>query len=177
MLSLLSNFKHGQEMRESKDEILVGELIRAMARMGMPAIGFAATLDAQSIRFKPLRDPALYAVTIIVDRKTGGSAIQDALIGSKAVLTFQAEVKNYLADPDDLIKMYRTDLQNIFKMPILGDVRLDHQLNSVMATKKVVADIDQLLPKGNEAGVNKLIGFLQTHIGALREKLVPYKKA
>jgi len=176
MLSILSNFKHGQEMRESKDEILIGEIVRAMARLRYPAIGFHAVTGEQAIRFKPRQDPVLHSVTIILDRKTGGSAIQDALIGSKAVITFQAEVKNYLADPDDLLHMYKTDLQNIFKMPLLGDVRLDHQLNSVLATKKVVSDIDQLLPKGTEAGLKNLITFLQTHIDSLREKLAKYKK-
>ena len=56
------------------------------------------------IRFKPLNDPVLHSVVITLDRKTGGSALQQAIIGSKATITVQAEVKNYMADPDDLIK-------------------------------------------------------------------------
>ena len=126
MLSFLNQFKHGQEMRESKDEILVGELVRAMARLKTPAIGFNANTGAQMIQLKPIGDPILNSIVIIVDRKTGGSMIQQAVIGSKATIQVQAEVKNYLSDPDDLVAMYRTDIANIFKMPMLGDVKLDH---------------------------------------------------
>lgn len=176
IISFLSNFKHKQEMRESKDEIMIGELVRVMIKAGYMTIGFRADNDMQYVRFKPLTDEVLHSVTFILDRKTGGSAIQEALIGSKAVLSVQVEIKNYLADPDDLIHMYRTDLQNIFKVPILGDVRLDHQLNSVLATKKLILDIDNYVLKGGE-GVARLTQLLNTTIEELRNKLAPYKKA
>jgi hypothetical protein len=176
MLSFLNQFKHGQEMRESKDEILVGELVRAMARLGCPAFGFVAGTGEQYVKFKPVRDPLLNSIILLVDRKTGGSMLQQAIIGSKASLTFTAEIKNLLADPDDLIKMYRTDLQNIFKMPMFGDVRLDHQLNSVLATKRVMIDIDDYILKGEES-VGRTTQLIQSVVGELREKLAPYKKA
>jgi hypothetical protein len=176
MLGILNQFKHKQEMRESKDEILVGEIVRAMARLGCPAYGFQTDMTSQSVRFKAKTDPVLHSIVIRVDRKTGGSAIADRLIGSKAVLTFQAEVKNLLADPDDLLHMYRTDLQNIFKMPMMGDVRLDHQLNSILATKKVFVDIDHYILQG-EDGVGRTTQLLQQTISELKAKLTPYKKA
>lgn len=176
MLSFLSKFKHSQEMRESKDEILIGELVRSMARMNCPAIGFKADTGIQMIRFKPLNDPVLNSIVITVDRKTGGSALQQAIIGSKAVITFQVEVKNYLADPDDLVNMYRTDLKNIFKMPMLGDIKLDHQLNSVFATKKLFIDIDDHILKGEES-IGRLTGLLNATLNELRGKLAQYKKA
>jgi hypothetical protein len=176
MLSFLSQFKHSQEMRESKDEILVGELVRAMARLGNPAIGFLANNDYQAVRFKPITDKVLNSISIIVDRLTGGGMLQQAIIGSKASLTFQAEIKNYLADPDDLVHMYKTDIQNIFKVPMLGDVRLDHQLNSILATKKVYIDIDNYILKGDES-IGRMVQLLQGTIQELRTKLEPYKKA
>ncbi|MFN0123605.1 MAG: hypothetical protein ACKV2V_24150 [Blastocatellia bacterium] len=176
MFSFLSNFKHNQEMRESKDEILIGEIVRAMARLQAPANGFIAGTGQQTVRFKPLEDATLHSVMITLDRKTGGSALQQALVGSKATITVQAEVKNYLADPDDLVHMYRTDIANIFKIPMLGDVRLDHQLNSILATKKTLIDIDDYILKG-EDGARALSGFLQGLIADLRQKLAPYKKA
>ena len=176
MFSMLSQFKHGREMRESKDEILVGEIVRAMARMQNPAIGFRAGDGQQSIRFKPKKDEVLFAISITLDRKTGGSTVSQALLGSKATLLVQAEVKNYLADPDDLIHMYKTDLQNMFKIPALGNIKLNHQLNSVLATKQVIIDIDKYIGKGNE-GLQELRGLLTTTIDELREKLAPYKKS
>ncbi len=175
MLSFLSKFQHRREMRESKDEILIGELVLAMARLNAPAIGFFADTDRQAIKFKLKGDATLHSMTIILDRKTGDSALQQMLIGSKATLTFQAEVKNYLADPDDLLKMYKTDLQNLFKVPIMGGIRLDHQLNSVLATTTQIIDIDDYILKGAESQ-GRLQQLLNTTIASLREKLVPYKK-
>src|SRR5690349_18384112 len=129
MLSLLQNFAHKAEIRESKDEILIGEMVRAMARQGFPTIQFLASGDIQRVRFRTVGDPTLHSVFITLDRKTGTGALSAALIGSKATLQITAEVKNRMADPDDLIKMYRTDLANLFKMPVLGGIRLNHELN------------------------------------------------
>jgi hypothetical protein len=40
--------------------------------------------------------------------------------------------------------MWRTDFANITKMPMLGHVKLDHRLNSVLATKTVVIELSDL---------------------------------
>lgn len=176
MFSFLANFKHKQEMRESKDEILVGEIVRAMARLSCPAIGFIANNDFQAIRFRPGNTELFNSIIIQLDRKTGGSMLQSAILGSQATLLVQAEVKNYLADPDDLIQMYRTDLANIFTMPMLGGIKLDHQLNSVLGTKKILINIDDYILKGDES-VNKLTDLIIGIIEELEGKLKPFKKA
>jgi hypothetical protein len=175
MFSLLQNFAHKAEIRESKDEILIGEIVRAMARQGFPSIQFTASDDIQRVRFRTVGDPTLHSVFVTLDRKTGSSALSAALIGSKATLRITAEVKNRMADPDDLIKMYRTDLANLFKMPVLGGIKLNHELNSVLATTQTVVDIDDYVLKG-EPGVEKLTKLLGGLVGQLREKLAPYKK-
>jgi hypothetical protein len=151
------------------------EIVRAMSRLQCPAMGFLASTGQQMMRFKPLNDPLLNSVMIILDRKTGGSALQQAVIGSKATITIQAEVKNFLTDPDDLVKMSRTDIANIFKVPMLGDVQLDHQLNSILATKKNLIDIDDYILKGEDSA-QRLRQLLNGVIGELRQKLAPYKK-
>jgi hypothetical protein len=176
MFSMLANFSHKREMRESKDEILIGEVIAAMARLGYPAIGFQANAGRQLVRFKPLNDNVLHMIIITLDRKTGGSAISESLMGSKAVIRLQLQVKNYLADPDDLLSMYKTDFQNMFKMTMLGNIKLNHQLNSVFATKQVYTDINKYLEKDKE-GIAELMELLQTNISEMREQLVPFKKA
>lgn len=175
MFSLLQNFTHKAEIRESKDEILIGEIVRAMARQHCPTIRFLASDDLQRVRFRTIRDPVLHSVFVTLDRKTGTGALSAALIGSKATLTITAEIKNRMADPDDLIKMYRTDLANLFKMPVLGGTKLNHELNSVLATTSVIIDIDDYALKGDK-GVDKLVALLSKTIDGLRQKLVPYKK-
>ena len=174
MFSILANFKHKQEMRESKDEILVGEIVRTMSRLGCPAIGFIANNDFQATRFRPGNTELFNSIIIQLDRKVGGAL--SALVGSQATLLVQAEVKNYLADPDDLIQMYRTDLANIFTMPMLGGIKLDHQLNSVLGTKKILINIDDYILKGDES-VNKLSDLIVGIIEELEGKLKPFKKA
>lgn len=175
MLSMLAKFNNKQEARESKDEVLIGEMVFAMAHLGCPTIGFRAGTDQQYITFKPAEDPVLNSVTVVLDRKTGDSALQQAVIGSKATLQFVAEVKNHLADPDDLVHMFRTDMGNLFKNPWLGDVKLDHQLNSVTASKNQVIDIDAYTGMNQESR-QRLNQLLQGTIHELREHLTGYKK-
>lgn len=175
MLSFMQNFSHKAEIRESKDEILVGEIVRAMSRAGHPAVMFQAGDDKQRMRFKTVRDRTLHSVFITLDRKTGTGAMGAALFGSKATLTVSAEVKNRLSDPDDLVKMYKTDLANIFKMPVMGGIKLNHQLNSVFATTTVFIEIDKYVLKG-DPGVQALVALLEGTIAKLKDKLEPFKK-
>jgi len=176
MFGILNKFNHKAEIRESKDEILVGEIVRAMARQGGTAMSFLANDDYQRVQFRLVGDPVLSNLYITLDRKTGTGVMGAALFGSKATLTISAETKNYIADPDDLIAMYRTDLANLFRMPVLGGVRLNHELNSVFATTTLVIDIDNYVLKG-EPGVQALMGHLQQTIQNLRERLRPFKKS
>jgi hypothetical protein len=175
MFSFLANFSHSAEMRESKDEMLVGEIVRAMARQGYPAIEFRAGDDRQRIRFLTIPDPTLYSVILDLDRKTGGGVVSQAVFGSKATLNVTAQIRNNLSDPDDLVKMYKTDLANIFKMPVIGGIKVNHALNSVYATTQKVIEIDNYVGKG-EAGATKLAELLGATIGALKEKLEPFHK-
>lgn len=176
MLGLLNKYNHKAEIRESKDEILVGEVVRAMARQGAIAVSFQANDDIQRVRFKLLNDPILSSVYVTLDRKTGTGAVGAALFGSKATLTVSAETKNYLSDPDDLVTMYRTDLANLFRLPVMGGVKLNHELNSVFATTTLIIDIDNYVLKG-DPGVQALMAQLQRTIQDLRERLRPDKKA
>ena len=175
MISILNQFNNRAEIRESKDEILVGEIVRAMARQGFVSVAFAADSGQQRVSFKALRDPVLSFVHVVLDRKTGGSAISQALLGVKATLTIAAEVKNHIADPDDLIAMYRTDFANMLRLPVIGGVKLNHELNSVFATTTKIVEIDNYVLKG-EQGVQGMIALLDGTINDLRERLRQYKK-
>jgi hypothetical protein len=175
MLGMLAKFNHKAEMRESKDEMMVGEIVRAMARQGFPALQFWANNDFQRVKFRTVGDRVLANAYVTLDRKTGTGALSAALVGSKATLVVSAEVKNYVADPDDLLLMYKTDLQNLFKLPVMGGVRLNHEMNSVFATTAVVLDIDDYVMKGPQ-GTAGLTQWLVQTVTLLREKLAPYKK-
>lgn len=175
MLSMINKFKNNAEARESKDEALIGEMVFTMAHLGCPVIGIKSGGDLQYVRFKPVGDSVLYSFTIVLDRKTGDGVLQQAVLGSKATLTFVAEVKNHIADPDDLVAMFRTDMANMLRSPWFGDVKLDHQLNSVTATKKQLIDIDDYAD-ADGADRDRLRQLLQGTMQELREKVAPYKK-
>lgn len=175
MISLLQNFAHKAEIRESKDEILLGEIVRAMARQGHVTIQFHASDDLQRVRFRTASDPLLHSVFVTLDRKTGTGALSAALLGSKATLRVTAEIVNRIADPDDLVAMYKTDLANLFRLPVLGGIKLNHELNSVLATTQLVIDIDDYAPS-DPGKVEALGKLLARTIDALREKLAPFKK-
>ena len=175
MFNILAQFNHKAEIRESKDEILIGEIVAAMANAGYPSIAFRAHNDRQLVRFKAISDDTLHAVNIILDRKTGTGALGNAMFGSKATLRITAEVRNHMTDPDDLIAMYKTDLANLFKMPAMGGIKLNHELNSVFATAQRIIDIDDYVLKGDK-GVEKMRSLLEQVIGQLKAKLTTYKR-
>ena len=176
MFNFITKFAHKAELRESKDEIMVGEIVRAMARRGFPSIGFNAGDDRQRVRFLAINDPLLHSIFVTLDRRTGSGMVSEALLGSKATLTLTAEIKNKLSDPDDLVNMYRTDLANLFKLPVVGGIKLNHELNSVFASRTHIIEIGSYVGKGT-AGVDALATFLRDGVAELSEKLRPYKKA
>lgn len=174
VMSFFADRERNAELRESKDEMMVGEIVRAMARKGWPSVSFLANSDLQRIAFKAITDPVLSTVYITIDRKSGSGAVSAALVGSKATIAVTCEVRNFLADPDDLVSMYRTDLANLFKIS-WGDVRINHEYNAIMGTTAHIIDIDNFVGKG-EQGTQYLIQFIDQQVGRIREKLVPYKK-
>jgi hypothetical protein len=183
---MVNRFKHKGEIRESKDEILIGEIIYLFSLQGWPCTGFtrkllgvevtATTADLQHVRFRTLNDPVLHSLHVKLDRKTGTGMLSAALVGSKATLYITAEVKNLLADPDDLVNQWATDIKNILKMPLLGQVKVNHELNSIFGQKGAIIDIDQYVLQG-EQGRRNLGALLMGTVDELREVLKPYKKA
>jgi hypothetical protein len=177
MLKMLTDFAARSEARESRDEAVMGQIIAAMGRQGFPTIGFntgtAVDTGFQEIVFATPADPVLHTVSVVLDRKTGGSVLQEKIVGSKATLRMVAEVKNYIADPDDLLAMWRTDARNILRMPMMGHVRLDHRLNSVTATKQILVELSEFDGPEDTQRVEQTLWALYNE---LREALTPYKR-
>jgi hypothetical protein len=177
MLKMLTDFAARSEARESRDEAVIGQIVAAMGRQGFPTIGFdtGSTTDTgfQAIVFATPADPVLHTVTVVLDRKTGGSMLQEKIVGSKATLRMVAEVKNFIADPDDLLAMWRTDARNILRMPAMGQIRLDHQLNSVTATKQILIELTEFDGPEDTHRVEQTLWGLYHE---LRESLTSYKR-
>jgi hypothetical protein len=71
--------------------------------------------------------------------------------------------------------MYRTDLANLFKLPVIGGIKLNHEMNSIYATQTKIIEIDDYVLKG-EAGIQALMDLLRQCVDELRVKLEPYKR-
>jgi len=175
ILNIAGNFKHKAEIRESKDEILVGEIVRTMARQGFVADEFAADDEIQRVRFRSRTDDVLSYVHVALDRKTGGGRISGAIIGSKATLSIAGEVKNLLSDPDDVLKMWKADFKNIAKLGLRGNVKVNHELNSVIGKTTDLVTIEDFILKGDE-GTGALTAHLADRIGRVREEVRQFKK-
>lgn len=176
LLKAIQNIAHKREMRESKDEILLGEVIRFMVKKYGPLVELSTTYgDHKQARFRLLNHSLLYSVSIKINRWTGTGAISEALIGSKAQITIIGEIKNYLADPDELLNMWKTDFQNIGKIPLLGGIKVNHQLNSVLAIKEKIIEIGDFVDKNWEER-KKLEHLLDDEINAICEQLKSFKK-
>ena len=174
VLKVAANFRHKAEIRESKDEILIGEIVRAMARQGHVADEFAADDDLQRVRFR-MDDEVLSYVHVGLDRKTGEGRIASAVIGSKATLSVAGEVKNLLSDPDDVVGMWKTDFRNIAKLGMRGNVKVDHEFNSIVGRTTDLIEIDKFVLCGDE-GLQRLIAHLEDRIDRVRNELRGYKK-
>ena len=174
VLNAVSKFNHKSEIRESKDEMLVGEIVRAMSRQGHIADSFAAHSDRQVVRFRA-RDDVLTYILIQLDRKTGSGRVSGALVGSKATLTVAGVVKNQLSDPDDVVNMWKTDFKNIAKIGLKGQVKVNHELNSIVGRTTDLIEIDNYVLKGDTA-TQQLIEHLNERIGRVRDAVAQYKK-
>ncbi len=103
MPELIRRFARKTEPRESRDEIVLGEVVRAMARLGHPTIGLETTADRLRLRFLTVRHPVLSSVWITLDRRSG-AAVGDTLLASTASLEIAAETERRIAEPDGLVR-------------------------------------------------------------------------
>lgn len=174
LFNFFADRERSAELRESKDEMLIGEIVRAMNYKGCPTVGFSAGMGFQRVQFKVPHDNVLTSIYVQLDRLTGNSALVSAVVGSKATLYITCEVRNFLADPDDLVAMYKTDMANLFKIS-WKDVRINHEYNAIHGTTKKLIEIDHYVGKG-PAGVQAMIALLDEQVQRIRVKLEPYKK-
>ena len=174
LFNSMANYAHQSELRESKDEIICGEIIRGLSHRGWRCHRIIAHSDRQQMGFKLPGDPVLSAVYLLVDRRSGSGALTQSM-GSKTVIGFTAEMRNKVSDPDDLATMWRTDLANLFKMPVAGEVRINHQLNTVNARTYHLVDLDQYV-QGHAVQAGPMVDWIVAQVDALREQLRPLKK-
>jgi hypothetical protein len=149
----------------SKDEMVFGEMIRIFQRKGYPCIGFAAKDGYQSGRFL-IEGEVLFAIQVTLDKKVGGAGI----------LNIVAEVRNKMADPDDMISMFKTDLSNVTKIPLLGAIKVNHEYNTIYAKSTSVKKISSYLESRGVVNSAQLESDLMDIVSRLEDTLRKFKK-
>lgn len=174
IFNAMTGYAHKSELRESKDEIVCGEFIRGLSARGWRCFRVVGDSGRQTVGFRIPGDPVVSAAYIVIDRKTGSGALTSSL-GSKTVIGFTVEMRHKVSDPDDLAIMWKTDLANLFKVPVAGEVRINHQLSSVTARTFAMVDLDQYV-QGSQANAAQLVDWSVAQVKALRDQLVPLAK-
>lgn len=165
MLAALTNVFQAYQEYTSKDEMVFGELISYMIDQGRPMVNFSAAEGYQRARFL-MHDEILYTLEITLDKK----------IGSISTLNLKGTCRNQVADPDDMIAMFKTDVMNILKMPMFGQMKINHEFNSVHATVGSVRKLSEYMASRTEVKREMLGADIEEKIKEVREALRKFKK-
>lgn len=174
LFNAMTGYAHKSELRESKDEIICGALVAGLSARGWRCFRVVGDSGRQVVGFRVPGDPVVSAAYITVDRKTGSGALTSGL-GSKTVIGFLVEMRHKVSDPDDLAIMWQTDVANLFKMPVAGEVRVNHQLSSVTARTYAMVDLDQYV-QGSQVNAGPLVEWAVAQVKMLRDRLEPLAK-
>lgn len=165
LLKFFSDISQSMTEFSAKDEIVFGEIVRIFQKKGYPCIGFQADDGYQSGRFL-IQGEVLFAIRVVLDKKIAGAGL----------LSITAEVRNKMADPDDMIKMFKTDFSNIAKIPLLGQIKVNHEYNTIFATSTTVKKISSYIESKGVVNAAQLEADLMDIVNRLEDTLREFKK-
>lgn len=165
LLKFFSDLSQSFDEFKAKDEMVFGEMVRIFQRKGYPCIGFTANEGFQSGRFL-IDGEVLFAIRVSLDKKVAGAGL----------LSITAEVRNKMADPDDMITMFKTDFSNITKIPLLGQIKVNHEYNTIYAKSTSVKKIGSYLESRGVVNSTQLEADLMEIVNRLEDTLRKFKK-
>lgn len=155
-----SRFLRTPELEDRADEILIGLVVAYFVGQGDPLYRIQIEGDQQKLRFRTQDDSVLHAVEINLRRINRGA---------EGSLTITAEIKNFLANPRDLLKLHE---QMPAQLPQPSGVKLFRQLNSVFASLQVEHVLGNLSEPESRLRLTELLG---SKVGHLRDVLRAYR--
>ncbi|WP_457612222.1 hypothetical protein [Methanocaldococcus sp.] len=142
VFDIIRKFEHSKELNKAVDEIFVGEIINYMYKNDAYLVDIISSESSHFLSFR-FKNNFLYMLNISLDRKVEGLASK--IIGSQSVMSIEAIIRRELVEPEDVIKMIETDLKNIFKIPMFGNVKIDHNLNYIIAKTSYIIDLNKFI--------------------------------
>lgn len=165
LLKFFSDITQSIAEYSAKDEMVFGEIVRIFQKKNFPCIGFQANEGYQSGRFL-IEGKVLFAIQVTLDKKIAGTGI----------LSITAEVRNKMADPDDMITMFKTDFSNIAKIPLLGQIKINHEYNTIYARTTTLTKISSYLESRGVVNSAALERDLMEIVNRLEDALRKFKK-
>lgn len=149
-----------RELVESREEILIGEVIAWMADAECPVIGIASDVDYQRIRFRTPKDPVLYSVLVAVDRIHSSK--------HQASLVLRGETRAYPTTPEAMLETSRKLERAAAKASEPNGLEFGRHINGLFATVKKSVSLSELL---TETGRSLLGRALDEALTVLRKTL------
>ena len=167
MQDLISQFRDKADIHESRCEIVIGEVVRAMARLGYPSVNFRLQGDAQLIQFRAVGHPSLYAVHVLIEHPLGAYAATNS---SPITLRITAESRCRSTDATDLLRLARSDSHTEAATTFEGDIHVEREMSSLLARTNRIIDLDVYVGTGAN-GTRMLVAMLRTTVAALADAI------
>ena len=167
MHDLIRQFPHRPTTTGSRNELVVGEVVRAMARLGHPSVLFRIRETHQVLSFRTVAHAHVTALHVTIDRPTGKTALSAAMFGNQVRLHVVAEHRQRQSHPAELLHAARAQ-----HAPAVMEhgVHLEQEHSSILASTHIDIDIDQLQAP-SEAITAPLEGLMQATILTLETAL------
>ena len=145
MHDLIRQFPPRPATTGNRNELVVGEVVRAMARLGHPSVLFRIRETQQVLSFRPVDHAHVTALHVTIHRPTGNTALSTAMFGNQVRLDVVAERRQRQSHPAELLDAARAQAA-----PTEADngVRIEQEHSSILASTHVDIDIDSLRSPG-----------------------------
>ena len=154
----------------SRNERIVGEVVRAMARLGHLSIRFRIRETHQVLSFRTVAHTHVTALHITIDRPKGQTALSTVMFGKQVRLQVVAEQRQRASHPRALLDAARAGAAPTMTA---SGVRLEQEHSSILASIPVDIDIDALQTP-DEPHTAPLEALMRATIDTLEEALVAH---
>lgn len=173
MHDLIRQFPPPASTTDGRQERLIGEVIRAMARLEHPSIRFQIRDDRQVLSFRAANHPTITTLHVILERGARGAVLSEAMLGSSMSLHIVAEQRQALSHPEALLDAARSQQRAPWTY---RDVQVSQEHASVLASRRIDIPTGAMSPTGSPEA-DTLVQLMKRAIETLSEALAAHARA
>ena len=148
MHDLIRKFPAHASAKDGRNELVIGEVIRAMARLGHPSILFRIREDRQVLSFRAATHPTITTLHVFIERVAGSTVLTTAMFGNRVSLHVVAEQRLRLDNPAELLRAARIQCGPAWQQ---GEVRVAQEQSSTMASIRIHLESDPFAQSASNA--------------------------